>query len=166
MCSKGLISVSPFDTVKLLTIPDSGIFGVLLFFPHSCRSLFPSFFPVLPTSVSPLLWVFGFGNSSAVAPVYSSAHSKLRSHYSTDRHYFVVVGFSLSLCSGVFRCSLQFCALSRWSRNTFLNTTHTYKDISMRSHKHTLTSEWNEHSWIETVWSAQCVEGLCSLLLY
>lgn len=140
LCSKGPISVSPFDTVKLLTIPDSGIFGVLLFFLIPVEVYSPVFSLYSPP-LFPLLWVFGFGNSSAVAPVYSSAHSKLRSHYSTDRHSFVVVGFSKTLCSEVFRCSLQFCALSRWWRNTFClwippTPTRTLACVHTNTHSH------------------------------
>lgn len=116
LCRKGLISVSPFDTVKLLTTPDSGIFGVLLislfFFSLSLIPVevySPDFFPVLPTSVFPVLWVFGFGNSSAVAPVYSNAHSKLRSHYSTDRHSWVESAWEVLvfLCVQMFTTCLE-----------------------------------------------------------
>lgn len=45
-----------------------------------------------------------------------------------------------------------------------LKTTHTYKDISMRSHKHTLTSEWNEHSWIKSI-SSVCLRSLLSVTI-
>lgn len=40
-----------------------------------------------------------------------------------------------------------------------LNTTHTYKDISMHSHKHTLTAEWIEHSWLRSI-SFVCLRSL------
>lgn len=163
MCSKGLISVSPFDTVKLSLFLTQAYLVCFFFFSHSSRSLFPSFFPCTPHLCFPLLWVFGFGNSSAVAPVYSSAHSKLRSHYCTDRHSFVVVGFSLSLCSGVFRCSLQFWALSWWSRNTFclwIPPTHTGTLACV--HTNTRSHQWNEHSCIQSI-SSVCWRSLLSV---
>lgn len=76
------LPLTQLNSPLLLTQAYLVCFWSFSFFPFSFQQTF------IP-QISPPPLGFGFGNSSAVAPVYSTAHSKLRSHYSTDRHCFV-----------------------------------------------------------------------------